>query len=54
MQLENAYQFAEEKIRELLDLNEALEKNQAIYIAKKNCKIDKTLASYLNKYPERD
>ena len=33
MALENAYGFAEEKIQELLDLNEALERNQAIYIA---------------------
>ena len=54
MALENAYGFAEEKIQELLDLNEALERNQAIYIAKKNCKIDKTLGNYLNKYPERE
>ena len=54
MTLENAYSFAEEKIQELLDLNEALEKNQAIYIAKKNDKIDKTLGNYLNKYPERE
>lgn len=52
--LENAYSFAEEKIQELLDLNEQLERNQAIYIAKKNDKIDKTLGSYLNKYPERE
>ena len=51
--MENAYAFAEEKIQELLDLNEALEKNQAIYIAKKNDKIDQTLGDYLNKYPER-
>ena len=31
-----------------------LEKNQAIYIAKKNDKIDHALGNYLNKYPERD
>ena len=35
-------------------MNEQLEKNQGVYIAKKNDKIDKTLGNYLNKYPERE
>ena len=54
MTLEQANEFAEQKIQELLDINEMLEKNQAVYICKKNDKIDKTLGNYLNKYPERD
>ena len=54
MVLEKSYSFAQEKIQELLDLNEQLEKNQGVYIAKKNDKIDKTLGNYLNKYPERE
>ena len=45
---------AEAKIIELLDLNEALEKNQAIYIAKKNDKVDRCLSNYLNTFPERN
>ena len=52
--MENRNEIIEEKIRELLNINEMLEKNQAIYIAKKNDKVDKTLANYLNKYPERE
>ena len=32
----------------------ALEKGQAVYIAKKEDKVDSTLAKYLNKYPERE
>lgn len=43
----------EAKITELLDINEMLEKGQAIYIAKKNDKVDKTLANYINTFPER-
>ena len=31
-----------------------MEKNQAIYIAKKHDKIDKALGDYLNTYPERN
>ena len=31
-----------------------LEKNQAVYIAKKNDKIDKALGTFLNKFPERE
>mmetsp|Transcript_17196 Transcript_17196/g.28966 ORF Transcript_17196/g.28966 Transcript_17196/m.28966 type:complete len:119 (+) Transcript_17196:557-913(+) len=53
-QLEDKCGLAEDKIRELLDINEMLEKNQAVYIAKKNDKIDKSLSSYLNKFPERE
>jgi len=45
---------AEAKIIELLDLNEALEKNQAVYIAKKNDKVDRALSNYLNTFPERN
>lgn len=30
-----------------------MEHGQAIYIAHKNDKIDKTLANFVNKYPER-
>jgi len=52
--LEEKCSLAEEKIHELLDVNEMLEKNQAVYIAKKNDRIDKTLSSYLNKFPERE
>jgi len=52
--LEEKCQSAEEKIHELLDVNEMLEKNQAVYIAKKNDKIDKALGNYLNKFPERE
>ena len=44
----------EQKISELLDVNEMLEKGQAIYIAKKNDKVDKTLANYINTFPERN
>lgn len=33
---------------------EMLEKNQAIYIPKKNDTIDKALANFINKYPERE
>ena len=41
--LEVKITLLESKIEELLDINEMLEKNQAIYIAKKNDKIDKTI-----------
>ena len=44
----------EQKIEELLNINEMLEKGQAVYIAKKNDKVDKTLANYINTYPERE
>ena len=53
-EMENRNELLEDKIQELLNINEMLEKNQAVYIAKKNDKVDKTLANYLNKYPERE
>lgn len=53
-ELENRNELLEAKVQELLDVNEMLEKNQAVYIAKKNDKVDKTLAKYLNKFPERE
>lgn len=40
---------ASEKIQELIELNYKLEKNQAIYIAKKLDPIDKKLAKFVNK-----
>ena len=53
-EMENRNELLEDKIQELLNINEMLEKNQAVYIAKKNDKVDKTLANYLNRYPERE
>lgn len=44
----------EAKISSLLDINEALENGQAVYIARKNDKTDQALAGYLNTYPERE
>ena len=52
--LENNLKYAEEKLRELISVNEQLERGQAIYIAKKNDRIDNLLAKELNNYPERD
>ena len=40
--------------QEIAKLNELLEKNQVIYIAKKHDKIDEGLAEYLNQFPERE
>jgi 16S rRNA G1207 methylase RsmC len=40
-------------MQELIDLIEQLESGQAIYIAHKNDKIDRTLANFINRYPER-
>ena len=45
---------AEGKIIELLGVNEMLEKNQAIYIAKKNDNVDRALSNYINTFPERN
>jgi chromosome segregation ATPase len=45
--------LAEEKIYELLNLNEELEKTQAVYIAHKNDHVDQTLGNYLNRFPEK-
>lgn len=38
----------------ITQLNEQLENNQVIYIAKKHDQIDEGLADYLNQYPERE
>lgn len=46
--LEFQLQQAQAKIAELLTQIEYLEKHQAIYIAKKNDKVDKVLANYIN------
>ena len=51
--VEDKLQAAEEKIIEMINLNEQLEKNQAVYIAHKNDKVDKVLGNFLNTYPER-
>ena len=45
--------YLEEKVEELLGVIEQMEHGQAIYIAHKNDKIDKTLANFINKFPER-
>lgn len=48
--------YLEEKVEELLNIIEKIEsgpESQAIYIAHKNDKIDKTLANFVNKYPEK-
>ena len=52
--LEEKVTIYEEKIQELLNINEMLEKNQAVYIAKKNDNIDVNLAHALNRFPERE
>ena len=44
----------EDKINQLLHINEELEKNQAIYIARKHDKVDQALGNFLNKYPEKN
>ena len=51
--MEDKLGLAEEKIEELLKINEQLEKNQAVYIAHKHDKVDKALGNYLNRYPEK-
>ena len=51
--VENNLQLAEDKIQELININEELEKSQAVYIAHKQDKVDRTLGNYLNKYPEK-
>jgi len=45
--------FLEEKVEELMRLNKVLEKGQAIYIARRDDKIDRALGSYINSFPER-
>jgi len=37
-----------------MKINEMLEKNQPIYIAKKYDRVDAALGHHLNTYPERD
>lgn len=46
--------FLKQKNDELMKLNKALEKNQAVYIAHRDDKIDRALAKYINTYPERE
>lgn len=44
----------EAKIEQLIAVNEELEKKQAVYIAKKDCRIDKALERYINtRFPEK-
>ena len=52
--LEFQLQSAQAKIAELMSQIEQLEKNQAIYIPKKNDNIDLALAHFINKFPERE
>lgn len=52
--LEYNQQQAIQKIQELLDENDKLYKNQAIYIGKRGDRIDKALANYFNSYPEKE
>lgn len=52
-QYENKLIWSKEKITELEDIISKMEYTQCIYIAHKNDKIDRTLANFINKYPER-
>ena len=52
-EFESHLELSEQKIQQLLNINEQLENGQAIYIAKKNDKVDRTLGQFLNMYPER-
>lgn len=52
-QYENKLIWSKEKIAELYDIISKMEYTQVIYIAHKTDKIDKTLANFINKYPER-
>jgi len=36
-----------------MNIVEMIEKNQAVYIAKKNDPIDRALGNWVNRYPER-
>lgn len=49
--LEKQAKYAKKQVAEL---NEQLQKNQVIYIAKKHDQIDEGLADYLNRFPERE
>ena len=53
MKLTENLDLSEEKIQYLLDINEDLENNCAVYIAHKNDQVDRKLANYLNTFPER-
>ena len=47
-------QFQSEKIYELSQLISKIEQGtQCVYIAHKNCRIDKALGRFINEYPER-
>lgn len=50
---ENRMQWSREKIVELQDILSKVEHTQVVYIAHKTDKIDRTLANFINKYPER-
>ena len=52
-QYENKLIWSKEKIAELEEIISKMEYTQCIYIAHKNDKIDRTLANFINKYPER-
>lgn len=52
--LEQQNENMELKIEQLIEVNEELEKKQAVYIAHKDCKIDKAIEKYVNmKFPEK-
>lgn len=53
-QVEGNLEGAQDKIRELLELNSMLEKDLPIYIPKKYSQIDIALSNFINDYPERD
>ena len=46
--MEKKNEVLQDKIEEVLNINEMLEKNQSIYIAKKHDKVDNMLAAYIN------
>ena len=50
---ESRMQWSKEKIFELQEILSKVEHSQVIYIAHKPDKIDRTLANFINKYPER-
>lgn len=52
-QYENKLLWSKEKISELYEIISKMEYTQCIYIAHKNDRIDRTLGSFINKYPER-
>jgi hypothetical protein len=52
-QYENKLIWSKEKIAELYDIISKMEYTQCIYIAHKEDRIDRTLANFINKFPER-